>query len=60
MKKKNLNKAVTDSISSILENGINVNVRIETATYVKLFFVITLATAVIMAANYGLHILKNK
>ena len=59
MKKKNLNKAVTDSISSILENGINVNVRIETATYVKLFFVITLATAVIMAANYGLHILKN-
>lgn len=58
MKKKNLNKAVTDSISSILENGINVNVRIETATYVKLFFVITLATAVIMAANYGLHILK--
>ena len=60
MKKKNLNKAVTDSISSILENGINVNIRIETATYVKLFFVITLATAVIMAANYGLHILKNK
>lgn len=60
MKKKNLNKAVTDSISSVLENGINVNVRIETATYVKLFFVITLATAVIMAANYGLHILKNK
>ena len=60
MKKKNLNKAVTDSISSILENGINVNVRIETATYVKLFFVITLATAVILAANYGLHILKNK
>ncbi len=60
MKKKNLNKAVTDSISSVLENGINVNVRIETATYVKLFFVITLTTAVIMAANYGLHILKNK
>lgn len=60
MKKKNLNKAVTDSISAALENGINVNIRIETATYVKLFFVITLATAVIMAANYGLHILKNK
>ena len=60
MKKKNLNKAVTDSISSVLENGINVNIRIETATYVKLFFVITLATAVILAANYGLHILKNK
>lgn len=59
MKKKNLNKAVTDSISAALENGINVNIRIETATYVKLFFVITLATAVIMAANYGLHILKN-
>lgn len=58
MKKKNLNKAVTDSISAALENGINVNIRIETATYVKLFFVITLATAVIMAANYGLHILK--
>ena len=60
MKKKNLNKAVTDSISAALENGINVNIRIETATYVKLFFVITLATAVILAANYGLHILKNK
>lgn len=58
MKKKKLNKAVTDSISAALENGINVNIRIETATYVKLFFVITLATAVIMAANYGLHILK--
>jgi hypothetical protein len=60
MIKKNLNKAVTDSISAALENGINVNIRIETATYVMLFFVITLATAVIMAANYGLHILKNK
>ena len=29
MKKKNLNKAVTDSISAALENGINVNIRID-------------------------------
>ena len=58
MKKKKINKAVTDTLSSLLEEGINVNVRIETATYVKLFFLAVLITAVIIIANYGLHILK--
>lgn len=58
MKTEKINKAVTDSIVSLLQDGINVNVRIETATYVKLLFFAILVVGIIGATNYGLHILK--
>lgn len=60
MEKKKLNKAVTDSISSFLDNGINVNVRIETETFVRLIFFAIIVTVVVAGTNYTLHWLKTR
>lgn len=58
MKTNNLNKAVSDSISTIINNGIDVNVKIETGTYIKLIFLAILIAAITFAAKYGLHLIK--
>ena len=58
MERKKLNKAVSDSISNVLDNGINVNVRVETQTFVKLIFFAIIVTVIVAATNYTLHWLK--
>lgn len=57
-KKTKLNKAVADSLSILLQEGINVNVRLENATLVKLVFFVILTSAIIAGTNYGLFLLK--
>ena len=57
--KKHLNKAITDNISALLEQGVNVNVRVETQTLVRLVFFAIVVTVVVAGTNYGLHWLKN-
>ena len=56
--KKHINKAVTDSLSALLDQGINVNVRVETQTLVKLVFFAIIVTIVVAGTNYTLHWLK--
>ena len=58
MKTNNLNKAVSDSISTIINNGIDVNVKIETDTYIKLIFLVILIACITFATKYGLYIIK--
>lgn len=57
--KKNLNKAITDNLSALLEQGVNVNVRVETQTLVRLVFFAIVITVVVAGTNYALHWLKN-
>jgi hypothetical protein len=58
--KKQLNKATSDmlGLGAVLEQGISVNIRVETQTLVKLIFFAIIVTAVVGATNYGLHRLK--
>ena len=58
MKTNNLNKAVPDSISTVINNGIDVNVKIETGTYIKLIFLAILIACIAFATKYGLYIIK--
>lgn len=58
MKTNNLNKAVSDSISTVINNGIDVNVKIETGTYIKLIFLAILIACIVFATKYGLYIIK--
>lgn len=58
MNKPKLNKAVSDSISTIAQEGISVNIRLETITFVKLIFLALLIAGITVGANYGLHIIK--
>lgn len=58
MNKPKLNKAVSDTIATIVQEGIDVNVRLETGTFVKLIFLALLIAGITVAANYGLHIIK--
>lgn len=57
-KRKKLNKAVTDSISGLLEQGINVNVTFPTSTLVRLVFFSIILTVVISGTSFALHKLK--
>ena len=57
-KKRKLNKAVTDSISGLLDQGINVNVNIKTEVLVRLAFFAIIVTAVIGVTNFTLFRLK--
>lgn len=58
MKKKITNKAVSDSISALLKQGVNVNIRIETATYAKLIFLAVIIAGLFAATSYALYHLK--
>ncbi len=60
MKKQKLNKAVTDSLASVAQNGIDLNVRIDTITYVKLLFLTILIAALLVGYKYTLFRLKIK
>lgn len=59
-KPKKLNKAVTDSISSLLEQGVNVNINVKTEMMVKLVFFAFIITVVVAGTNYFLYWIKKK
>ena len=58
MKKTKLNKAVSDSITTLVQEGIDVNVKIDNGTLIKLAFFVIITTAIIISGNYALHLLK--
>lgn len=58
-KPRKLNKAVTDSISTLLDQGINVNINIPTEVCVKIVFMAIIITAVVGGASLMLHSLKS-
>jgi hypothetical protein len=60
MKKQKLNKAVTDSLASVVQNGIDVNIRLETITYVKLIFLALLVAGLVLGYKYAMFKLKIK
>ena len=60
MKKQKLNKAVTDSLASVVQNGIDVNIRLETITYVKLIFLALLVEGLVLGYKYAMFKLKIK
>lgn len=60
MKKQKLNKAVTDSLASVVQNGIDVNIRLETITYVKLIFLALLVAGLVLSYKYAMFKLKIK
>ena len=59
-KPRKLNKAVTDSISGLLEQGINVNINVKTETLVKLVFFAFVVTVVVAGTNYFLYWIKKQ
>ena len=59
-KPRKLNKAVTDSISNLLDQGINVNINISTEVCVKIVFVAIIITAAIGGVNWILYSLKSR
>lgn len=59
-KPKKINKAVTDSLASVVQNGIDLNICIETATYVKLIFLALLVAGLFIGCKYALLKLKIK
>lgn len=59
-KPKKINKAVTDSLTSVVENGIDINICIETTTYVKLIFFALLVAGLFIGCKYALLKLKIK
>lgn len=60
MKKQKLNKAVTDSLASVVQNGIDINIRLETITYVKLIFLALLVAGLVLGYKYAMFKLKIK
>ena len=58
MKPQPTNKAVSDSIATLAENGINVNINIQTTTLVRLTVFAIILTALISGTMYGMHVLK--
>lgn len=60
MKKQKLNKAVTDSLASVVQNGIDVNIRLETITYVKLIFLALLVAGLALSYKYAMFKLNIK
>lgn len=60
MKKQKLNKAVTDSLASVVQNGIDVNIRLETITYVKLIFLALLVAGLVLSYKYAMFKLNIK
>lgn len=58
MKPQPTNKAVSDSIAMLAENGINVNINIQTITLVRLAVFAIVLTALISGTMYGMHVLK--
>lgn len=59
-KKKHLDKAVTDSLTTVVQEGIDVNICIETATYLKLIFLAIIIAGVFIGSKYALLKLKIK
>ena len=58
MKPQPTNKAVSDSIAALAENGIDINVNIRTEVLVRLAVFAIVLTALISGTMYGMHILK--
>ena len=50
-KKKHLDKAVTDSLATVVQEGIDVNICIETATYLKLIFLAIIIAGVFIGSK---------
>ena len=57
-KSKPTNKAISDSITGLLQNGIDVNVNIKTQVLIRLTIFALVLTALISATSYGMHVLK--
>lgn len=56
--KPHMNYAISDSIASVLENGIDVNVNFTTESLIRLGFFAVILTLVIGATSYGVNYLK--
>ena len=57
-KPKPTNKAISDSINGLLENGINVNVNIKTESLFRLSLFAVITTIVIGAVSYTFNKIK--
>ena len=58
MKLQPTNKVVSDPISTLIENGFDVNINIKTDVLVRLGFFAIILTVVISGVMYGMHVLK--
>lgn len=56
--KPRMNYAITDSLVSILEKGIDVNVNINSDSLIRLGFFAVILTLIIGATSYGVNYLK--